>query len=64
MSSDPDQSGTRDLQLLISSIIVQKLDGVNTHEERILEALHSCPKLCTHLGLQGLSCLAACSNRL
>jgi hypothetical protein len=37
---------------------------VETDDDRILEALHSCPKLCTHLGLQGLACLAACSNSL
>jgi hypothetical protein len=40
------------------------MEDVATDEDRILEALHSCPKLCTHLGLQGLACLAACSNRL
>jgi hypothetical protein len=37
---------------------------VATNDGRILEALHSCPKLCTHMGLQGLACLAACSNSL
>jgi hypothetical protein len=40
------------------------MEDVATADERILEALHSCPKLCTHLGLQGLACLAACSNTL
>jgi hypothetical protein len=40
------------------------MEDTEIDEERILEALHSCPKLCTHLGLQGLACFAACSNRL
>jgi hypothetical protein len=40
------------------------MEHVATDDDRILEALHSCTKLCTHLGLQGLACLAACSNRM
>jgi hypothetical protein len=47
-----------------SHFVAQNLEYVDVDEERILEALHSCPKLCSHLGLQGLACLAACSNRL
>jgi hypothetical protein len=32
-------------------------------ENRLMQGLHSCPKLCTHLNLQGLACLAAaCSS--
>jgi hypothetical protein len=47
-----------------SHTAAQNMEYIDVDEERILEALHSCPKLCTHLGLQGLTCLAACSNRL
>jgi hypothetical protein len=34
------------------------------HEAWFTKALHSCPKLCSHLGLQGLACLAAASSSL
>jgi hypothetical protein len=30
----------------------------------IATALHSCPALCTHIGLQGLVCLSTCSKSL
>jgi hypothetical protein len=40
------------------------MDEIAVDEECILEALHSCPPLCTHLGLQGLACLADCSRTL
>jgi hypothetical protein len=33
-------------------------------EGKIVEALHSCPLLCTILGLQGLACLSTVSNVL
>lgn len=33
-------------------------------QDRVDHVLHGCPRLCPHLGLQGLACLAACSKGL
>jgi hypothetical protein len=37
---------------------------IANHASWFSKALHSCPQLCSHLGLQGLACLAAaCSSK-
>jgi hypothetical protein len=40
------------------------MEDVTNYEACFAEALHSCPKLFTHLGLQGLACLAAACSSL